>query len=1077
MVYAPGPGARRFLNGMAFERVLTAAIDLLRRRRRITQRWLQRQFELDDDTLADLVHELIHGQCVARLEGEDVLVWHEAHTVAPAERRQLTVMFCDLVGSTRLAATLDPEDLREVLQRYQAECRGVLQPLGGHIAQYLGDGVLAYFGYPSANEDDAERAVRAGLALVQAVRRLNALLRARFRVELAVRVGIHTGLVVIGDVGSVERRETLALGEAPNLAAHIQALAEPNTVLVSEATFGLLRGRFAAEPGEQLLQSGHGAMRLLHVARETDGASAAMSAAALIDRDGHAERLHFAWGEACAGRGSAMLVRGEAGLGKTRLAEALRSTARAASAEVIVLRCSAFHRHTALHPFAEHLGRRAGLEADSPSDDVSERLAALLDAAGLLTPRNLSLFAALVSPGSAPADQAAELPPAQWMQATQEALLDWIAAAARRGPVLLVCEDLHWADASTLALLQRLVESARPPRLLALLTARPDFEPPWPADALAAALTLQRLPADTMAALVRQVAGAHTLPGALVERIVRAADGVPLYAEEITKAVLAAELDEHSAAIEVPATLQASLLARLDRLGPVKPLAQTAALLGREFSFELLAAVVDMPVAQLGPALQQLVTADLLRRRGTPPATRYTFRHALLQSAAADSLLRSARSQLHRRIAEALQTRFSARAEAEPETLAHHLTEAGESLRAIPLWQRAGERALGRSALAEATAHLDAALALLHAVGEGRSRDAVELELQVMRASALRAVRGVAHPATGEAYERAASLARALGDTARLIPALNGLYAYHMVSGGCDAAMAPAQALLQVAREQHDAMYQMIGHRAVGAVAFHIGDPRTARTHLEQSLAAYDPERHKALAVMQGIDHKVIASNFLALTQFVLGEPDAALACQQAALAHAEQMDHAHSKTQALVFGCLLLTLRGDWPAIPAWAERAIELAQRRGFPLMEGGARFFLGAAQAFGGSDRHALQAGLAAMQDGAELWWGTGASNYRAYGEVLMAQAHAALGDLESARAMLRASAECIAKTGERWAEPELWRVEAELLHAHDGSVRTRLREALALAERQGATAWAQRIVQSLDALTSRSAARSH
>jgi predicted ATPase len=555
---------------------------------------------------------------------------------------------------------------------------------------------------------------------------------------------------------------------------------------------------------------------------------------------------------------------------------------------------------------------------------------------------------------------------------------------------------------------------------------------------------------------------------ALLDRIVQAADGVPLYAEEIARAVLESATDHTPAALEVPATLQASLLARLDRLGSTKPLAQTAALLGREFSFELLASVVDLSVPDLARALHQLVDADLLRRRGAPPQARYAFRHALLQSAAADSLLRSARAQQHRRIAEALQARFTALVEAEPETLAHHLSEAGESLRAIPLWQRAGERALARSALVEAVAHLEAGLSLLGAAPSGAARDRIELGLQVSRASALRAVKGVAAPPTGEAYERAVALARQVDDHAQLLPALNGLYSFHMVSGQCEAAEPPARELLQVAHDTHDAVYEMIGHRAVGAVAFHVGDPRRAREHLEHAVALYDPAQHASLAVRLGVDHKVTASNFLALTLFVLGDADRALACQRRGLAHAEALDHAHSKTQALVFGCLLLALRGDWLDLPAWAERVTELGQRHGFPLMEGGGRFFLGAAQAFGGTDRQSMADGLAVMQRGAEQWWTTGARNYRSYCELLMAQACASLGQLDEARALLHDSQRGIAETGERWAEPELLRVSGELLHPHAGDREQSLallRQARDLARRQGALHWEHRAAASL------------
>ena len=1082
---------------MAFEQVVDAAIGLLRRRQRLTYGLLQREFGLDDAALADLVNELVVGQRVARIEDSGVLVWQAPHATATAERRQLTVMFCDLVGSTRLATSLDPEDLHEVVHRYQAECAAVLAPLGGHIAQYLGDGLLVYFGYPHSHEDDAHRAVRAGLNLVQAVRRLNGQLSARFGIELAVRVGLHTGLVVVGGLGGGDRHETLALGEAPNLAAHIQALAQPDTVLVSEDTFRLLAGRFAATMNDApMLKSGR-PLRLLRIEAEHEPAPyVSAGSRSLLERQVPAEQLREAWEAACRGEGSAIAVRGEAGVGKTRLVDELRATVRATTAaDVVVLRCSAFHRHSALRPIAEHIARRAGLEADSPSDDVNDRLRALLGGVGLDSPKSLALLAALVAPGSSPALPAAAFAPAQLMEDTQALLIDWLAVAAHRTPVLLVCEDLHWADASTLALLKRLIclpraaaeeptapagpgsdaggqdstiASARPSQMLIVLIARPDFEPPWPAQALKITLELERLSACAMRQLVLQLAAPRTLPPELLERIVEAADGVPLYAEEIAKAVLESSAAHAGAPIEVPATLHASLLARLDRLGSTKPLAQTAALLGREFSFELLSSVVDLPVPQLDRALYQLVAADVLRRRGAPPQTRYAFRHALVQSAAADSLLRSARAQQHRRIAEALQSRFSALVQAEPETLAYHLTEAGESLRAIPLWQLAGERALARSALVEAVAHLDEGLALLQAAPAGVARDRIELGLQLARASALRAVKGVAAPATGWAYERAVALARQLDEHAQLIPALNGLYSYHMVRGQCDAAERPARELLRVAHECGDAVYEMIGHRAVGAVAFHVGDPVSAHEHLQRAITLYEPGRHASLAVKLGIDHKVAASNFLSLSLFVLGEADAALDCQHAALAHAHALDHAHSHAQALVFGCLLLALRGDWHELTGWAEQAVALSQRRGFPLIEGGGHFFIGAAQAFGEGRSGSLAEGLAAMQRGAAMWWGTGARNYRPYGELLMAQAAARLGRLDEAKGLLQVAQRGMAASGERWIEPELLRMQGELLHAHDVQHRTTLlRLASHLARRQGARRWERTAADSLAA----------
>lgn len=1063
---------REQASAVRFEQILDAAQALLQRRQRVSGRALQREFAIDDAALADLVHELVQVLRVARLDADGVLSWQAMAPSAEAERRLITVLFCDVVGSTRLASRLDPEDWRDLLRLIQQECAAVLQPQGGHIAQYLGDGILAYFGWPQAHEDDAVRAVRAALALQPAVQRATAALAPHTQPEgLRLRVGIHTGVVLVGEIGAAGHRESLALGEVPNLAAHIQQHAAPGTVVVSDTTLRLLNDGFITEDlGLRRLKDAAQPVRLAWVRGERDPADRPPAARTpVVDIEGRLARLHRAWAEARDGAGRVLTLRGEAGLGKTRMAAELRGALQAAEVDTIVLRCSAFHRHSALYPLAQHLARRSGLGPRSPDEDVQERLATLMAEAGIQRPDALGLLAALLVPGSQPAQAVAASPPAVLMQGTQEVLLDWLLASGTRAPRLLVFEDLHWVDPTTLKLLERLVAAA-PQRagLLLLLTQRPDFEPPWPLDAEGDTIDLGRLPDDAMRLLVRglvqEAARPGVLPEALLERIVATAEGVPLYAEEFLRSVIDLPAPEPASGAsagwptQLPATLSASLAARLDPLGPAKALAQTASLLGREFSFELLAAVAGQPAAELSHGLHQLVSAGLLRRRGVAPLTRYVFRHALLQAAAEDSLLRSTRRTLHRRIAEVLQTQFPAVQELEPETVARHYTEGGEPARALPLWRRAGERALARSAVIEALAALDQGMALLDALPAGEPRDRAELGLQVLRLAALRASQGVAAAATGAASERAAELARALYDEGALITALNGLYAFHMVRGHCAAALAPARQLLSVARAKADPTVEMISHRALGAVAFHVGDPVLARAHLQRALAMYDRERHAGLAHAQGIDHKVMTGNFLALTLFMLGEPAQALALHEEVLAHAEGFGHAHSLAQALVYGCVLSSLLEQGPPLAALAARCAEVGRRHGFPLMTGGGHFFQGAALLHQGDAAGALPV----MAEGASTWWGTGARNYRAYAELLMAQAEAALGQLDNARTLLLAAHEGIRLTGETWVEPELRRVEALLLQPVEGPgrCRERLVEALALAREQKASMWERR-----------------
>nr|WP_246312460.1 adenylate/guanylate cyclase domain-containing protein [Aquabacterium terrae] len=985
-------------------------------------------------------------------------------------------MFCDIVGSTRLAGTLDPEDWRDLLHLFQRESASLLQPAGGHIAQVLGDGLLVYFGWPQAHEDDAERAVHVALALQPALQRaFPARLRAIHPGGLQVRIGIHTGIVVVGEVGIGDRRELLALGEAPNLAAHIQAFAAPGTVLVSDTTLRLLRGGFIAQDlGPHRLKDGAPPIRLAWVQGEHHPADRRPAEQVpLVGQDERLASLHQAWQAASAGAGRAVTLRGEPGLGKTRLAGTLRAAAQAAGAETIVLRCSAFHRQSPLYPLVELLARRTGLDAQASEDELVARLGAVIDEAGLAPAQALPLLAALIAPGSHAAQPTATLTPTELMRDTLAQLQPWL--AGRTGPRLLLCEDVHWADPSTLRLLQQLVATVtHRPGLLLLLTQRTDFDPPWHVGRDTELIELPRLSPDEIRLLVQQLARAeqHALPGPLLERIVETADGVPLYAEEILRAVLQAPGTDQGWPEQVPATLTASLSARLDRLGTGKAVAQAAALLGREFSFETLAAVSELPVPALSLALHQLVSTGLLRRRGVAPQARYVFRHALLQAAAEESLLKSARRTLHLRIGDTLQAQFPGLRELEPETLARHFSEGGDAMRALPLWRHAGERTLARSAVIEALAHLDQGMALLDALDAGDARDRAELGLQVLRLAALRASQGVAAAATGAAAERAAGLARALHEDNALITALNGLYSFHMVRGECAAALAPAREMLRLADTLDDPTIEMISHRALGAVSFHIADPLNARAHLERALALYDPQRHAQLAHTQGIDHRVMAGNFMALTLLMLGEDDAARALQDELIAHAEAIAHAHSLGQALVFGCLLLSILGDGVGLAARAAHTARVGREHGFALIAGAGRFFEGAALLHGGDPAAALPA----MREGAAAWWGTGARNYRAHGEMLMAQAELALGRLDDARALLRAAHEGIAQTGETWLEAELRRAEALMLREADGDApcERRLMEALRLAQAQHALGWQRRCRQALQALQANGAA---
>jgi class 3 adenylate cyclase len=731
---------------MTFEEILDQAIALLQRRGRITYRTLKRQFQLDDAALADLTIELIKGQRLAVDEDGEVLVWTGAvgmtqesvtlssppplqpgtrntlrmhsDTAPPAppipaaERRQLTVLFCDLVDSTTLARQLDPEDLREVVRAYQDTCAKVIARYEGHIAQYLGDGLLVYFGYPQAHEDDAQRAVRAGLGMVEAVGQLNTRLAPEHNVQLAVRLGIHTGLVVVGEMGGGTRQEQLALGETPNIAARLQEIAAPNTLVISAATLQLLGGFFAYQPaGTPLLKGLTQPLAIYRVlyeqmARSRLEVAGSMGLTPLVGREQEEGVLLERWAQVKDGSGQVVLLSGEAGIGKSRLVQVLTTqVASEPQAWLTPCQCSPYHQHSALYPLIDLLERVAlHFEREESPAHKLRKLEGFLVQYGLPLAEIVPLFAALLAL-PLPAEYAPlPLAPEQQKQQLLHALLTILLRIAAQQPVLFVMEDLHWVDPSTLELLSLLVDQGPTARILALLTFRPDFSPPWTGRSHCTQVTVHRLPRQQAVEVIRQVAHGKDLPPEVVEQIVAKTNGVPLFVEELTKMVLESgllqEREERYALLgplpplAIPATLHDSLMARLDRLTTVKALAQLGATLGREFSYALLQAVSPWDEGTVQRGLQQLVEAEFLYQRGLPPQATYFFKHALIQEAAYQSLLRSTRQQYHQRIAQVLEACFPEVCETQPELLAHHYAEAGLTDQAVDYWQRAGQHAL-----------------------------------------------------------------------------------------------------------------------------------------------------------------------------------------------------------------------------------------------------------------------------------------------------------------------------------------------------------------------------------------------
>jgi class 3 adenylate cyclase len=683
-----------------------------------------------------------------------------------AERRQLTVMFCDLVGSTALSGRLDPEEMREVIQAYRDACSGPVARYDGFIAKFMGDGILAYFGFPRAHEDDAERAVRAALDIVTAVGRL------RVPGPLKVRVGVATGLVVVGDlIGGGASQEQTVVGDTPNLAARLQALAEPGTIVVAASTRRLLGDLFKlrdlgrhdlkgfAKPVNAWVVEGllgcESRFEATHAARLTTFVGREDEIALLLDRK------NLAW----LGEGQIVLVSGEPGVGKSRIAAAL--SARIASEPHTRLRyqCSPYHRDSALYPFMAQLERALEWKLDDPPERRLDRLEALL---AMGTPRVKTvapLFAALLSIPFTGRYPSLALSPAQQRRQTLAALLDQFEGLARKQPILLLFEDVHWADPTSIELLDLAVERIRHLPVLGIFTFRPEFEPPWAGLPNVTTLALGRLNQSYVQTMAEQVAGGRRLPAEVMGQIITKTDGMPLFVEELTKTVLEAgilvedaegyRLDGPLPPLAIPTTLHDSLMARLDRLSPVKEIAQVGATIGREFSYVLLHAVIGSDESSLNAALSQLEAAELLFRTRGPPDVRYTFKHALVQDAAYESLLKSRRQVLHSCIAEALRNQFPTIAETEPEIVAYHFSQSGFTESAVEWWGKAGERAMHRSAYKEAIAHLEKALDLAQTLADEPSLQLLKLRLLSTYAYALLHSRGPTSREATAAFIRA----------------------------------------------------------------------------------------------------------------------------------------------------------------------------------------------------------------------------------------------------------------------------------------------------------------------------------
>lgn len=978
---------------------------------------------------------------------------------AEAERRLLTVMFCDLVGSTELSSQMDPEDLRELLRHYQKACTSVVAAYDGFVAQYLGDGIMVYFGYPRAREDAAERAINAALDIVEAVKSL------REGMPLQVRIGITTGTAVVGDVigqGSLAQLHA-ASGQTPNLAARIHSLAEPQQILIGEPTKRRVGTLFdCVDLGKFTLKGIPEPVKIWRVLAESKGASRfdavrAHDLAPLVGRRDESEALDRLWGETQDKGGRAVLISGEAGIGKSRLVEAFRERLREEPHGELRWQCSPRHSGSPLHPFAEQLALAADLASQSSDAAKVNRLMAVLSRTGQHETLDLPLLVQLLSIPTTGLMTLAGLPPAKQRTLTIEALVRYARGGGKDQPALLIFEDVHWIDPTSLEALSRLIEELADWPALLVMTARPDFIPPWGVEKRVSILKSGRVAPEEAKAMIGGVTRYRELPTEVEEMIIRKADGNPLFIEELTKLVLESGrladrdgefvLTGSLQSLSVPETLQDSLMERLDRWPALKEVAQIGSVIGGEFSYRLISAVSEISERLLQGSLQQLSSSDILSGRGPLPETDYVFRHALMQDAAYSSLLRGKRRKLHKRVAETLAHLSPDIVAAAPQVMAHHLMEAGEWLDAIRYYHKAGLRLMQRSANAEAARHLSDGIALLARLPEGKERTNWEFSLHLALGQASFVINGPAARETSEAFATARGLLEQVGDLAQPYDVLYGIFGGYILSCRLDLAAGPANQVLEMADRAGDSGYRCLGNRMLGVLAVHRGDFIAGRAHLAEALRDYDAERHRPLAFRYGGDIHVIAELYLAGIECFEGKRDTAFTRAEEALGEAHAMNHALSIGQSYAYCCYARFYYGDRAGAFDLADIGLAFCSKANVTVFAFIFRIVMAWAE---GKDAEMIRQMMGGYEDAG------GVIGLPLFGtmlaEVLLEQ-----GDADGAVAEMRRGLEAVRRTGELFFEPMVLQVLGSCLLAggHRDEALGTLREAVEVSRRMGAS----------------------
>ena len=961
-----------------------------------------------------------------------------------SEVRHLTIMFCDLVGSTALSSSLDAEEFRLLVRDYQTTSEKVISRFDGHIAQYLGDGLLVYFGYPVAHEDDAVRAVHSGLGILKAMEALNNRLESEKNIRLDVRIGVHSGMVVVGDVGVGKRSERLALGEATNIAARIEGIAQKGTLAISHSTLQLVQGFFdTKELGPHTLKGISKPLEIYRVIAETSAQSRLDIAEVkgltpLVGRQQEMHLLLNGWEEAKKSHSRVILLNGGAGVGKSRLIRELTTTVTDdADVRIIQCYCSPYHQNSAFHPVMDMMDREIfKIEPGSSQKRALAHIEAFVRQNNMALEQVVPLFAALFSIPLG--DNYIQLPltPEKKKQRTVEALMSTLLTSAHQQPLLLIIEDLHWMDASTLELINLILKQSPTHRILTVLSFRPEFIPPWGVQPHFTSMSLSHLPPSEARTVVMQIAQSMVLPDEVIERIVKKTDGIPLFVEELTKSVIESrqvggKFDPAgatgSASLAIPETLHDALIARLDRLGDDREIAQMGAAIGREFSFELCDALVAGKKVDLEDGLAHLVSSGLLDQHGVPPTATYQFRHALVQDAAYQSLIKSKRSEYHERIANVLVDKFADRLETRPEMIAHHYTEAGLVEDAIHYWYQAGVRSSRRFENIETIAHLSKGLELMSSMPESPERHGKELDFRVALGPALIVIRGYGSSDVKINFSKARSLSMKLGREAEMGQILWGLSVNYVVNAEYQNALDSSRELLKTGKETNNRNSMLCAHLNMGGAYFGLADFELATKHFNLGSDLYSLDQHEEQVALFGMDLGVFCLAFNLHSMWHLGRHDRTIVRRDEAISLSKKLDHSFSWALSYDYACILHQLRREPDLVQKYAEAAKVICEKNKFIYYLGWATILGGWATASLGDPRK----GISEIQKGLEILKGTDGRRSLPYYTTLLAEAYWMNGESQVGLQTLTKALELARQINEPWWEAEIYRLKGVML----------------------------------------------